>query len=916
MELRPNLWQKSSMEQLYLSVFWRAWLLLVLLCLPTLVYAQEENGQRTPPDSVRNEGMPPDSIEAGTRSRPPGGGAPSDQGSGGEPSGEQIKFQAKDSLVFTFDGQREGALYGQASVEHQAGQLKSGRIGLNLDENLMDAKALDSQDTLSHPVLTREDKRIRSEKIRFNYNTERGKFNAARVSVKQGILTGQEVKNKNKEEVFVRDGIYSTCKLDHPHYYIKAKRMKVVEQEEIFFTNARLYILDIPYPLIIPFGYVPAKIEQRRSGLLEPTYSYQNTNRRGLGLQNFGWFQHINPYLTGEASFDIYTSGTFAADAQLDYSKRYKYNGNVQIGYSREQGLEPTDPDYQQQVEKKISINHNQDISPYARFSTNINLRTSGYNRRNSYDIDERSETSTSSRMSYNYDDPNDNFSFSLSASGSQNFRNNRTSISGPTSSFSLSQLSPFQPEENLSRNYYWYETLSIRYSNSFESEFSYQPIARDSATVSFWDALTDPDKYREATDEIRHIDYGFSQRANMSMNLLPGGFINLNANASINEYWYPTTIRKYYDAEADEVKNRLERGFATARDFRTGLSASTTIYGLWNQQIGSFKGLRHTLRPSLSYSYSPDFSTDMWGYYRDMPNDTTGRKYSIFEGGIVGGPGSGESQSISLSLGNVFETKRVKRDTTGEMQTETINLVDNLNANISYNMAAESFKLSNLSLRANSSILGDIRLNADATFSFYEADSSGRRIDTYMWEYGGPWTRMTNLTLRASTSYEGGSERGWRITDPHYPRNYDPLNQRAFSPIDPNYNQRPIQPLRSPWSFSLSFNYSWRFQRPGEIDQKAVINADNIRLRLTPKWNFSTSLGYDFIKKELTPSEFSLNRELHCWRLSFRMRPFGDFQFYMFSLSVNDGQLQSLFQKLPLLNNLERRSSPIGRYN
>ncbi len=93
-----------------------------------------------------------------------------------------------------------------------------------------------------------------------------------------------------------------------------------------------------------------------------------------------------------------------------------------------------------------------------------------------------------------------------------------------------------------------------------------------------------------------------------------------------------------------------------------------------------------------------------------------------------------------------------------------------------------------------------------------------------------------------------------------------------------------------------------------------ASIEATNISFNLTPKWKFNTRIGYDLIQKEFTPSEFSLSRNLECWDLSFRINPFGDRQYYFFSLRVNSTQIQSLFQKLPVLKNLERSSSETGR--
>ena len=77
-----------------------------------------------------------------------------------------------------------------------------------------------------------------------------------------GLLIGSKIKNVNESEVFIQDGLYSTCPPDYLYYYLEAKQMKVVDEEEIFFTNARLYVLDIPYPFVLPFGYVPAQMDK------------------------------------------------------------------------------------------------------------------------------------------------------------------------------------------------------------------------------------------------------------------------------------------------------------------------------------------------------------------------------------------------------------------------------------------------------------------------------------------------------------------------------------------------------------------------------------------------------------------------------------------------------------------------------
>lgn len=830
----------------------------------------------------------------------------------------QVNFQARDSLTFTFEKNRIATLYGEASVVHSAGQLEAGKVSMNLDSSLVSANTATPEDTLSQPVLTRDNDRIRSNQIDFNYETEKGRFKVARVEVQDGNLIGTKVKNTSPHVVYLEDAIYSTCQLDHPHYYIKADKMKVVDEEEVFFERARLYILDIPYPMIFPFGYLPGKFDQKQSGLLEPTYAYQQRQRRGIGLQNVGWFQYFNDYLTGQISGDIFTSGSYYLDGRVNYRIRNKLNGNFQLGYSRDNsGLEPTDPNFSTNVQKELRISHDQEFSPYSSLNTSIHLRTEDFYQQNSYDPTQRAETSTSSNINYQYRHPEGAYTFNASVRQNQNFATNVTSISGPEISFNPRRLSPFESETPGESK--WYETITVDYNNSFRSNYDFDPIEEDSAEVNWFEALRDPSKYREATGNDDHYEFGFRQQVRLNMSqVIPSRFLNVSAGANYNEYWFPTTTRKRFDEENNEVIDEKIRGFTTARDFNTNLSFNTTFYGLSNLNIGKFESFRHTLRPTISLSYRPDFSSDYWGYYRTVQTDTTEqddgtvptRRYSIFEDEVFSGPGMGEQRAISFRLANVFEAKKVARDSTGEKKEETISLIEQLDFNTSYNFAADSIKLSNLNTDFRTKVLPGLNLRASAQFNFYERDQNGNKIDNYLLTTSGKLMELTSFSTSTSYSFQWGSQGGLQPNDdPYYPENYNPLNQSIFHPVDPHFNQRPVQDFDSPFSFSVDFSYRWTLNPTGDNRTSATVNARNINLKLTPKWDFRTEIGYDLVAKELTPSQFSLNRNLHCWDLSFTMNPFGDNQYYFFSLSVNAGQLQSIFQKLPGLNNLERSS-------
>jgi len=871
-------------------------------------------------DSTRVPAAVADSVTT-EQPRPVRDGASADNVSRNNPDGDGVKFSAADSLTFRARrGQREARLYGSARVEHPSGQLTAGMITLNLDEHIMSATTATPGDTLSEPVLQRDEDTIRSHRILFNYKTEKGKFEVARIRVDNANVTGNEVKRTAPHVIFIRDGIYSTCTLDHPHYYLRAARMKMVDEDEIFFTRARLYILDIPYPFVFPFGFVPSQFKRNRSGVLEPTYSFQDQNNRGLGLQNLGWFQYFNDNITGTFSGDIFTSGTYYLNSQAQYNKIGQYSGSVRVEYSLDRGMEATDPDFTESATRALSIQHNQTLSPYASLNASINLRTSQFFIRNSLSIEDRANTSTTSRIGYNFRQPDGVYTFGANITQNQNFLNNTVSLNGPSTSFSLRRQTPFQQQgagSTAARGKRpWYETLSLGYSNRFNSRFDFNPLTNADPDISWIDALFSPAQYRQATGRDGHVNYGLNHQADATAQLIPSDYANLTATVRLNEYWYPETIRQVFNPELNRTETQIQKGFAAARDFSTSLSLGTTIYGISMQKIGSFEGFRHTMRPAVSYNYRPDFGSSRWGYFRTTPVDTLGntRKYSIFERGIFGGPGAGEQQSISFTLDNVFETKQVQRDTTGQRREQIVRLIDNLRGSLSYNFAAQQFKLSDLNTSMNTSFVKGVSINANATFSFYDTDSLGRAIPQYLWDNGNGFIRPMRFAVRASTQFQSGRSGMQPVPRQYYhPRHYDPFNQAEFDAYDQMFNNGPLQPIDVSWAFSLSLSYDW--QRVGTTTRKsAVLNANDIQFRITPEWQVATSMGYDFIAKELTPTRFAVTRNLHCWDMSFDWNPFGDFKYYMFRLSVRDPQIQGLFQKLPGLNNLQRSSSPINR--
>ena len=94
---------------------------------------------------------------------------------------------------------------------------------------------------------------------------------------------------------------------------------------------------------------------------------------------------------------------------------------------------------------------------------------------------------------------------------------------------------------------------------------------------------------------------------------------------------------------------------------------------------------IRHVFTPQVSLSGAPGFSK-YWEEYTDYNGDT--QYYSPFTGQPYGVPSREGSGTVSFSIANNLEMKYydAKEDT-----VKKVSLIDDLSANMSYNMAAKA---------------------------------------------------------------------------------------------------------------------------------------------------------------------------------------------------------------------------------
>jgi hypothetical protein len=101
------------------------------------------------------------------------------------------------------------------------------------------------------------------------------------------------------------------------------------------------------------------------------------------------------------------------------------------------------------------------------------------------------------------------------------------------------------------------------------------------------------------------------------------------------------------------------------------------------------------------------------------------------------------------------------------------------------------------------------------------------------------------------------------------------------------------------PWNLTFSYNATivkrylrLRERDTIELNHTAMFSGD---FNLTPRWKFEVQSGYNFTLKQLSVTQFSIYRDLHCWEMRLSTVPFGPNKNFQFQLNVKAQILQDL---------------------
>jgi lipopolysaccharide assembly outer membrane protein LptD (OstA) len=799
-----------------------------------------------------------------------------------------VTYSAKDSIVYSMRT-RFMDLYGKTDLQYQTLGLKAERTNVNWNTMTLFASGIpDTADKtgkkkIGLPVMKDGSEVYNGSRISYNFQSKKGKIDVADTKMDNGYYHGEEIKKDGPDVLYVADGRFTTCDEEHPHYYFFSPKMKVIVHDKVIAEPVYFYVADVPL-FALPFGVFPSH-SGRSSGLIAPAYG--DDSRRGKYLSHFGYYFAASDYWDVATAFDWFTRGGWANRSNIRYDLRYNFSGSLTTNFANLTSGDPGDPAYQSEKDYNINWRHHQEIDPSTQFDANFTFTTGSYYKNfsnNLSDILQQNIVSTAT-LTKSWDESNSRLS--IYAYRDQNLTNAALNEQLPTVSFSQGQIFPFKPKTKTrglstesSVETPWYQLISLSY-NGQGTDNHVRQAPLNSANP---DSLVD--QY--------HYGINHSIVVNMAPKL---GHFTLTPAINYNEKWYPKHV--IYDSlgNSHEVS-----GFREVRTYNLGLSASTKFFGLFEPGIFGITGFRHTVTPILSYNYQPDFSAPGYGYYGTY-TDTSHQvhKYSLYANEVYGGAPSGQSQSLSMNLGNIFEMKYATNDTAQKEQK--LQLL-NLNASLSYNFAADSLRFSPITLSYRTELGKWLSVSATTTHNLYVFDENAHtRVNRFLLSDHGRIADLTSVSFGLTTSLSGQKKQ--RKPDQSVPSSVqDEQDHVSSGPLPtvgavPNRMNQGIYEKEEadfsiPWNISLSYSFS-QFQNDPQQKTRSSAMSSQLSFNLTDKWQISTGAYYDFVRDEFSAPSVGVTRDLHCWTMNFTWRPTGIAQGFLLELRIKAPELQDL---------------------
>jgi hypothetical protein len=676
-----------------------------------------------------------------------------------------------------------------------------------------------------------------------------------------------EVRRQKDGSVYIARGEFSTCDLPDKHYYFYSRRMILEPKSKVLSGPIVMNVADVPVA-VLPMMVMPLGTG-RRSGLLQPKFGGDQT--QGFYLTGLGYYWAISEYMDLLTSGDVIEGqqGTFDntnINATYRFNKRYVVNGSVGGKYY----ISEFDPsragwsaDYA--TDWNITPDGKQTLKGDGRFQSDP-----GVVDRNALTIEEKSRQTANATLGYRRVFDWNGAALNADFSQNYNLTDGNLDRSVPNLSFHVGgPLFPQSPDDQATpaaafQEDPWWRRLEWTYGDQFNVNDVHRPALSTSPG-----------------DDNTYV--GYKDNASLSGKFSLGQYVNVTPSINASQLWSA-------NARGPDSAHRVISAWNPSADYygeyflgyNTAVSMDTRIYGIAQAEgkpwFGKLTGIRHTLTPSLGFTYAPELDSNP----RFVPNPKVG-----------GTAFQSEQKTVNVSLSNDVDVK-LAPDSAGSPAAP-----GSPGAAAAAAAKPQPYKVLSATSSANYNFAKDIREWSDisSTFSIYLTRNVAFTVAATHALYDDfAGIERNKLTFPILTSYSFGWRKGLQVAG-NFNSGLRVRDTRGYP--SPNFEQ-------TPWSADANYGFNFSATRVGGDESSNPLErlfgtagtfqrtrthtaSGSLKLNPTAGWQMSYETEYNFSEGEFSRHTFSFHRTLHCWQMDFHWSPVGLTSGWNFNIRITD---------------------------
>jgi len=705
---------------------------------------------------------------------------------------ETVRYSAK--VIEYFAESENIVIKNTATLKYQNKSLTANRIDFNSRLNILEATG--------NPVLEEDNQKMYGDEMGYDMDSGAGVVVNGSTKYEQGYYLGEEIYKVGKDVLKVYNSTYTTCDLKRPHYSFRAGKMKVYINDKIVSGPITLYIGEIPI-FYLPFMANSIR-RDRHSGFLRPNFDIGIDSREGRFIRGFGYYWATNDYTDFIFTTDFNENNSLRLHLKNRYKIRYMLNGEVNLNFYRDLRSFRN--------EWIVESHHSQTFGRTASFASNLKFVSSD---RAQIAMDQAQDTrrfvdrkiysSATFRKSWG----GTKLNISVTRNQVLNVTSptqNRVTASMPAFSLSLPTSSLWFGEKHPAGERGIWEKLlsSVHFSPNIRvTRKTEESEARQRATITSGSSAS----------------FGYQARL---------FFINLSPSVSVRWDYMKVEYDRINPEYAHLISTSSSQNYRNefAMSFSSGVG--TKLYGTFYPRIGPLVGIRHTITPSASFSYTPKL-----------------------------GERQQENRGVSYSLRNTIDLKVLSG---GKEVKKNGILTWNINGYYDPDLPED---------RRFSVITSSMRFNPATNFSL----SLNNSYEPYKRKI-----RSTDLSM--SLNLSGGFT---------YPGKWEVEERERISAAEADRIRGSSEGALGSSSLSWNFRMGYKYSVSGEGMFKRKTSSVDLgaQIKLTRNWAISYHSYYDIDSRSFRDQYYSLRRDLHCWQASFIHRRFGNEWSYYFQISV-----------------------------